>query len=138
VALGFWKAIEEAFPGTPTLLGSQDRQRPARLPRPPSTCSPTNTAPSYEKAVTKDREALLAFFGFPAGHWDHLRTSNPIESVFATVGHRTVLDEGIPVGDDRQVDGVQARHRGRKNLAAIEAGLSTAGARRFRLTDPHR
>ena len=67
MALGFWKAIEEAFPGTPTLLGSQDRQRPARLPRPPSTCSPTNTAPSYEKAVTKDREALLAFFGLRPG-----------------------------------------------------------------------
>jgi hypothetical protein len=42
----------------------------------------------YDKAVaclTKDREALLAFFDFPAEHWDHLRTSNPIESVFATV-----------------------------------------------------
>ena len=47
----------------------------------------------YDKAVaclTKDREALLAFFDFPAEHWDHLRTSNPIESVFATVRHRTV------------------------------------------------
>src|SRR5437764_11440136 len=42
----------------------------------------------HDKAVaclTKDREALLAFFDFPAEHWDHLRTSNPIESVFATV-----------------------------------------------------
>ena len=41
----------------------------------------------YEKAVsclTKDREALLAFYNFPAEHWDHLRTGNPIESVFAT------------------------------------------------------
>src|SRR5260370_34837577 len=47
----------------------------------------------YNKAVaclTRDREALLAFFDFPAEHWDHLRTSNPIESVFATVRHRTV------------------------------------------------
>ncbi|SNT68450.1 Transposase, Mutator family [Paracoccus seriniphilus] len=47
----------------------------------------------YEKAVTclkKDREALLAFHDFPANHWDHLRTGNPIESVFATVQHRTV------------------------------------------------
>ena len=51
----------------------------------------------YEKAVaclTKDREALLAFFDFPAEHWDHLRTSNPIESVFATVRHRTVRTKG--------------------------------------------
>ncbi|MGA7452408.1 MAG: transposase [Rhodoplanes sp.] len=53
--------------------------------------------PKYEKAVaclTKDREALLAFFDFPAEHWDHLRTSNPIESVFATVRHRTVRTKG--------------------------------------------
>jgi len=51
----------------------------------------------YEKAVTcvtKDREALLAFFDFPAEHWDHLRTSNPIESVFSTVRHRTVRTKG--------------------------------------------
>src|SRR5260370_29141970 len=51
----------------------------------------------YNKAVaclTRDREALLAFFDFPAEHWDHLRTSNPIESVFATVRHRTVRTKG--------------------------------------------
>ena len=51
----------------------------------------------HDKAVeclTKDREALLAFFEFPAEHWDHLRTTNPIESVFATVRHRTVRTKG--------------------------------------------
>ena len=56
----------------------------------------------YEKAVTcltKDRDALLTFYDFPfydfsAEHWDHLRTSNPIESVFATVRHRTVRSKG--------------------------------------------
>jgi transposase-like protein len=42
----------------------------------------------------KDREALLTFFDFPAEHWDHLRTANPIESVFATVRHRTVRAKG--------------------------------------------
>jgi putative transposase len=36
----------------------------------------------------------LAFYDFPAEHWDHLRTSNPIESVFATVRHRTVRTKG--------------------------------------------
>ena len=54
-------------------------------------------AAKYEKAttcLTKDREALLAFYDFPAEHWDHLRTSNPIESVFATVRHRTVRTKG--------------------------------------------
>ena len=47
----------------------------------------------YQPAVTcltKDRDAMLAFFNFPAEHWQHLRTTNPIESVFATVRHRTV------------------------------------------------
>ena len=37
---------------------------------------------------------MLAFFDFPAEHWDHLRTSNLIESVFATVRHRTVQTKG--------------------------------------------
>jgi putative transposase len=51
----------------------------------------------YDKAVAclnKDRDALLTFYDFPAEHWDHLRTSNPIESVFATVRHRTVRTRG--------------------------------------------
>jgi len=51
----------------------------------------------YEKAtecLTKDRETLLAFHDFPAEHWKHLRTSNPIESTFATVRHRTIRSKG--------------------------------------------
>lgn len=46
----------------------------------------------YPKAVeklVKDRTALLAFCDFPAGHWVHIRTTNPIESSFATICHRT-------------------------------------------------
>jgi transposase-like protein len=39
--------------------------------------------------LTKVRAALLVFFDFPAEHWKHLRTANPIESTFATVRHRT-------------------------------------------------
>ena len=51
----------------------------------------------YDKAVAclaKDREALLAFYDFPAEHWKHLRTTNPIESTFATIRHRTVRAKG--------------------------------------------
>jgi len=51
-------------------------------------------ASRYAKAVeclTKDTDALLAFFDFPAEHWDHLRTTNPIESVFATVRTKGAL-----------------------------------------------
>jgi putative transposase len=46
----------------------------------------------YERAVkklTKDRDVLLTFYDFPAEHWKHIRTTNPIESVFATVRNRT-------------------------------------------------
>ncbi|MBL4873876.1 MAG: IS256 family transposase [Rhodobacteraceae bacterium] len=51
----------------------------------------------YDKAVaclTKDRDALLAFYDFPAEHWKHIRTTNPIESTFATVRHRTRRTKG--------------------------------------------
>jgi transposase-like protein len=51
----------------------------------------------YEKAadcLAKDRDALLAFYDFPAEHWKHLRTTNPIESTFATVRHRTARAKG--------------------------------------------
>lgn len=51
----------------------------------------------YDKAVAKlvkDRGVLLAFYDFPAEHWKHIRTSNPIESTFATVRHRTSQTKG--------------------------------------------
>jgi transposase-like protein len=51
----------------------------------------------YDKAVaclSKDRDSLLAFYDFPAEHWKHVRTSNPIESTFATVRLRTDKTKG--------------------------------------------
>ena len=51
----------------------------------------------YDKAadcLAKDRDELLAFYDFPAEHWKHIRTGNPIESTFATVRHRTVRSKG--------------------------------------------
>ena len=51
----------------------------------------------YDKAVAKlvkDREVLLTFYDYPAEHWKHIRTSNPIESTFATVRHRTKRTKG--------------------------------------------
>jgi transposase-like protein len=41
------------------------------------------------ECLSKDREELLAFYDFPAAHWIHIRTTNPIESAFATVRLRT-------------------------------------------------
>jgi putative transposase len=57
----------------------------------------TKYGATYSGAVaclTKDRDALLAFDDVPAEPWDHVRTTNPIESVFATVRHRTVRVKG--------------------------------------------
>jgi len=51
----------------------------------------------YDKAaqcLMKDRTELLAFYDFPAEHWKHLRSTNPIESTFATVRHRTIRSKG--------------------------------------------
>jgi putative transposase len=121
-ALGFWKAIEEVFPGTKhqrcwvhktanvlnkvALSVQVNMKADLREIYGASTRAAAEAAidvfadkygAKYEKAVaclTKDRDALLAFFDFPAEHWDHLRTSNPIESVFATVRHRTVRTKG--------------------------------------------
>jgi len=44
--------------------------------------------------LLKDKGELLAFYDFPAEHWKHIRTSNPIESMFATVRHRTYKSKG--------------------------------------------
>jgi len=51
----------------------------------------------WDKAVAKlakDRDTLLTFYDYPAEHWKHVRTSNPIESTFATVRHRTKRTKG--------------------------------------------
>ena len=121
-ALGFWRALEEAFPSVrhqrcwvhkaanvlnklPKSLQANARQdlreiwlAPDRATAEAALATFTaKYAPKYDRAVAclvKDREALLTFFDFPAEHWDHLRSSNPIESVFATVRHRTVRTKG--------------------------------------------
>jgi putative transposase len=121
-ALGFWKAIEEVFPSTrhqrcwlhkvvnvlnavPKSMAPQVKSGLDEISRAPDRATATAAfdtfvekyGAKYAKAVAsleKDRAALLAFFDFPAEHWDHLRTANPIESVFATVRHRTVRTKG--------------------------------------------
>ena len=53
--------------------------------------------PKYDKAaacLAKDRDVLLTFYDFPAEHWKHVRTTNPIESTFATVRLRTYRTKG--------------------------------------------
>ena len=121
-ALGFWKALAKCYPDTAhqrcwvhktanVLNKFPKSMQPAvkadlreiwQAETRAAAATAMNTfaekyGAKYEKAVTcltKDREALLAFYDFPADHWDHLRTGNPIESVFATVRHRTVRTKG--------------------------------------------
>ena len=121
-ALGFWKALDEVFPGTRhqrcwvhKVANVLNKMPKSMAPAVKSDLrdiwqAETRAAAKaamdafgekygakYGKAVaclTKDREALLAFYDFPAEHCDHLRTANPIESVFATVRHRTVRTKG--------------------------------------------
>ena len=50
--------------------------------------------PKASECLAKDRKSLLAFYDFPAEHWIHIRTSNPIESTFATIRHRTDRTKG--------------------------------------------
>jgi len=121
-ALGFWQAIEEMWPKTrgqrcwvhktANVLNRLPKSQQSKAKRAlqdiwmAETKNDANAAfdafvenyaVKYDKAVaclTKDREALLAFYDFPAEHWKHLRTTNPIESTFATVRHRTVRSKG--------------------------------------------
>ena len=86
----------------------------------------------YDKAVaclTKDRDALLAFFDFPAEHWDHLRTSNPIESVFATVRHRTVRTKGALSAKTAKLMVFKLVNAAAQNMAAIERRKPVAKGR---------
>ena len=50
--------------------------------------------PKAAAKITDDLDQLLAFYDYPAEHWVHLRTTNPIESTFATVRHRTKITKG--------------------------------------------
>ena len=50
--------------------------------------------PKAAAKITDDAEELLAFYDYPCEHWVHLRTTNPIESTFATVRHRTKVTKG--------------------------------------------
>jgi transposase-like protein len=121
-ALGFWGALREVFPATreqrcwfhkiANVLGAlpksahpgakkalaeiwnaEDRRHAL------TAVSSFDAAygAKFPKAVAKirdDLEVLLAFYDFPAEHWQHLRTTNPIESTFATVRHRTKITRG--------------------------------------------
>ena len=121
-ALGAWAALRTVFPGTreqrcwvhktanvldalPKRLQSRAKSLLHEMAEAPSRADASKALErfrdefdaKYPKAVAKldkDWEQLTAFFDFPAWHWRHLRTTNPIESSFATVKLRTKVTKG--------------------------------------------
>ena len=121
-ALGFWQALEEVWPRTrgqrcwvhktANVLNKLPKSQQSKAKRALQEIWMAETKKDallafdafietwgvkYDRAtecLIKDRDALLAFYDFPAEHWKHLRTTNVIESSFATVRHRTVRSKG--------------------------------------------
>ncbi len=121
-ALGFWKAIGELWPKTreqrcwvhktANILNKLPKSQQPKAKRMLQDIWMAETRKDaeaafdvfvetygvkYEKAaecLKEDRDPLLAFYDFPAEHWKHLRTTNVIESSFATIRHRTVRSQG--------------------------------------------
>ena len=121
-AMGFWAALEEIYPDTrqqrcwmhktgnvlntlPKSLQPKAKQALHDIWQADTRNNAEKAfdlfvktyEPKYPKAtlcLQKDREELLAFYDFPAQHWQSLRTSNPIESTFGTIRHRTKRSKG--------------------------------------------
>jgi transposase-like protein len=121
-ALGFWGALREVFPATreqrcwfhkiANVLGALPKSAHpgakkalAEIWNAEDRRHALDAVASFKAAygakfgkavakVTDDLAELLAFYDFPAEHWQHLRTTNPIESTFATVRHRTKVTRG--------------------------------------------
>ena len=121
-ALGFWAALREVFPSTRTqrcwfhkianvlsalpksahpgakralaeIWNAEDREHARRAVAAFKLAYGAKFGKAIAK-ITDDLGELLAFYDFPAEHWIHLRTTNPIESTFATVRHRTKVTKG--------------------------------------------
>jgi transposase-like protein len=121
-ALGFWGALREVFPqareqrcwfhkianilgALPKSAHSGAKKALAEVWNAEDKRHALDAVTSFEAAygakfpkavakLTDDLEQLLAFYDYPAEHWIHLRTTNPIESTFATVRHRTKITRG--------------------------------------------
>jgi transposase-like protein len=121
-ALGFWGALREVFPGTTEqrcwfhkaanvlaalpksahpgakkalaeIWGAEDKPHALAAARAFGAAYGARF-PKATVKITDDLDQLLAFYDYPAEHWVHLRTTNPIESTFATVRHRTKVTKG--------------------------------------------
>ena len=121
-AMGFWAALSEVFPSTRTqrcwmhktgnVLNSLPKSGQAKAKQGLHEIWMAETKAKAERAfddwleryddkypkatacLDRDRDELLAFYDFPAAHWTHLRTTNVIESAFATIRHRSSRAKG--------------------------------------------
>ena len=121
-AMGFWAALEEVYPDTrqqrcwmhktmnvlnclPKSAQPKAKQALHNIWQAETKADAEKAfdlfiktyEPKYPKAaicLQKDREELMAFYDFPAQHWQSIRTSNPIESTFGTIRHRTKRSKG--------------------------------------------
>ncbi len=126
-AMGFWSALEEVYPETreqrcwmhktmnvlnclPKLTQAKAKQALHGIWQAETKADAEEAfdlfietyEAKYPKAtlcLQKDREELMAFYDFPAMHWQSLRTSNPIESTFGTIRHRTKRSKGCLTRD---------------------------------------
>ena len=149
--LGFWKALRQVYASareqrcwvhkTANVLNKLPKSVQAKAKRHlheiwmAETCEAAEKAfdffldvygPKYDKAtacLVKDRETLLAFYDFPAEHWKHIRTTNPIESTFATVRLRTYRTKGC---------------LSRRTALAMAFQLCRSAERHWRRLDGHR
>ena len=121
-AMGFWSALEEVYPitrqqrcwmhktmnilnGLPTSGQAKAKQALHNIWQAETKAEAEKAfdlfiktyEPKYPKvshSLQKDRDELMAFYDFPAPHWQSIRTTNPIESAFATIRHRTKRSKG--------------------------------------------
>lgn len=126
-AMGFWAALEEVYPETRhqrcwlhktmNVLNSVPKSLQPKIKQALHEIWQAETRDDAHKAfdlfiqtyddkypkatlmLQKDREELLAFYDFPAAHWQSLRTTNPIESTFGTIRHRTKRSKGCLTRD---------------------------------------
>jgi transposase-like protein len=126
-AMGFWAALEEVFPATRqqrcwmhktgnvlnALAKSVQPKAKSALHDIWQAATREDAERAFDQFIVtyeakhpkatacllKDRDSLMTFYEFPAVHWQHLRTTNPIESTFATIRHRTTRTKGCVTRD---------------------------------------
>lgn len=172
-AMGFWAALEEIYPTTqqqrcwchktknilnalPRSVQPKAKQALQNIWQAESKATAEqafdvflNTyEPKYPKATAclqKDREELLTFYAFPAPHWQSLRTTNPIESTFATIRHRTARTKSCLTRDGllhmmfklgQCAEKTWRRLRGFQQLAHVSEGIQFVDGIEATQSDP--